>query len=433
MLTEFEKSHAASIADPTPTLAPIPPLARPTILIASVLRKPANVLAAWFQTVAWQQFRSPGAEVKTYCIANFAPSDVFTADAMAVVRDAGIACDAVPAPDGDYGDTPATRAWSASAFGRMAALKNRLIQRALDTKADYLFLVDADVLCDPHTLQSLLDADAPIVSAVYWTNWQRAQAGSTAFQHAGPQVWLRHPYYLDDERYSEAEFRERLVERQRTRVRGLGACTLIRADALRAGVSFAHVDALPPGPMSEGEDRHFCARAQRLHIPMVAEPWPDVYHAYHVAEYGDIPAQMARLAEAHPTRPVLGTLVNAKLELLEPVSDALGRQMMLSPKYVRGRLGCLPVLPQIEEAVVTLARGDSAIIRVAYPAHFPLDWLRSQTRLMRVTLLDCKVARFAPVIQRELFMGSTGRWLDSTTLTEQQVRELLNTSTESAE
>lgn len=432
MLTEHERAHAVSITDPNPTVVPVPPLAKPRILVASVLRKPPEVLTAFFRTLRWQLFRHPGAEVTFRFITNFAPTDPFRDAALAVVRETGWTSVDVPAPVGDYGDTPTTRHWQQSSFGRMADLKNRLIQQAMELRADYLFLVDADVLCDPHTVQSLLDAGSHIASAVYWTNWQRALPGSGVFQHAGPQVWLRHPYYLDDERYSEAEFRERLIMRQRTLVRGLGACTLISAEALRAGVSFARVDALPPGPMSEGEDRHFCARAQRLHLSMVAEPWPDVYHAYHAAEYNEIPAMLERLSEPHPDRPVLGTLVNVRIEPMEPVIDGLGRQIMLGPKWVRGRLGALPVLPQIEEAVAGLARGESAIVRVAYPAHYALDWLRSQTRLFRVTLLDCKVARFAPTIQRELFAGTTGRFLDSTTLTEAQVRETLETASEVA-
>lgn len=424
MLTEFERAHAASIADPNPVLAPIPPLQSPRILIASVIRKPPQVLRAWLQTLAWQRFREPAPTIDLAFITNFAPSDAFADDARAVLAQSGATIGDVPAPAGDYGDTVQTRAWTGPAFTRMAQLKNELIQRALDTRADYLFLCDADVLCDPYTLQSLLDQHVPIVSAVYWTNWQRPVPGATSFQHAGPQVWLRHPYFLDDERYSEGEFRDRLVTRQRTRVRGLGACTLISAEALRAGVSFARVDALPPGPMSEGEDRHFCARAQRLHIPMFADPWPDVYHAYHPAEYDEIPAMLERLYALHPTRPALGMLVNAKIEPLEPVTDALGRQMMLSAKYVRGRLGALNVLPQLEEAIGQLSVGDSTMVRVMYPQHFPLEWMRGQTRIARVTLLDAKPFRIAPTIDREVFVGTLGSVVDMTQLTPEQVGEL---------
>lgn len=409
-------------------LAPIPPLYSPRILIASVVRKPAAVLRAWLTTLAWQQFRAPAPTIECAFITNFAPGDPGVDEAKAVLATTTATIVDCPAPSGDYGDTPQTRAWTGPAFTRMAQLKNELIQRALDTHADYLFLCDADVLCDPYTLQSLLDQNAPIVSAVYWTNWQRPVEGATTFQHAGPQVWLRHPYHLDDERYSEGEFRERLIKRQRTRVRGLGACTLISADALRAGVSFARVDALPPGPMSEGEDRHFCARAQRLHIPMIADPWPDVAHAYHPSEYNEIPATLERLATPHAQRPTLGALISAKVELLEPVTDALGRQMMLSPKYVRGRLGALPVMPQIEEAIAQLGVGDSAMVRVMYPQHFALDWLRGQTRIVRVTLLDTKPFRLAPTIDREVFVGTLGNMVDATQLTPAQVGELQDAS-----
>lgn len=431
MLTEFERLHAASIADPNPHLEPVPPLRRPSVLVASVVRKPPEVLQPFCAALAAQQFRSPGVNLQHFFLLNFPQNDPQRDAAKALFSAAGWAVKEVPAPVGDYGEGAVTRTWTSASFARMARLKNQLLQEALNRGVNYLFLIDADVMIDPWTVQCLLDSDAPIVSAVYWTQWQRAAVGSTDFVHAGPQVWLRHPYFLDDARYTEAEFRERLIGRQRLKVRGLGACTLISSAALRAGVSFSRVDALPPGPMAEGEDRHFCARAQRLHIPMVADAWPDVYHAYHPAEYGDLPKETARLQQPHHHKPPLGALVSLKIEPLEPVTDGLGRQMMLPPKWVRGRLGCLPVLPQIEEAVGGLTVGSSAIIRVMYPGHFPLAWLRSQVRLFRVTLLDAKPFGFAPVVDRELFMGRrTGRWLDTTTLTEPQVREVLETAEE---
>ena len=432
MLSNFELAHAKSIADPNPVLEPVPPLRRPTILVAAVIRKPPEVIQAWLETLAWQKFHEPVPTLSYAFIANCAANDAFRDASLELLNHTNALLATVEAPVGDYGDTPTTRAWSTASFGRMADLKNRLIQQALDTKVDYLFLVDADVLCDPYTLQALLDADSGVVSGVYWTNWQRAVPGTTsaAFQHAGPQVWLRHPYFLDDERYTEAEFREQLVKRQRLRVRGLGACTLIRRDALEAGLNFSRVDALPPGPMSEGEDRHFCARATRSHIPLVADAWPDIAHAYHPGEYDQIPQVMAQLATPHPERPTLGAMVSVRLDVLEPIQDAIGRQLMLQPKWVRGRLGALGTMPQIEETVAGLSVGESSIVRVMYPAHYPLGWLRSQTRLFQVTLLDCKVRRFAPTIDRELFTGATGTFMDSTTLTERQVREMLTTSAE---
>ena len=434
MLNEFEQAHAASITDPNPTLIPTPPTARPRVLMASVLRKPPEVLVPFFAALLCQQVRHPGAELDFAFIPNYADTDAFGPAALDLIRRtwAPTQVREIPAPVGDYGDTARTRAWSPSSFTRMADLKNLLIQHAMDTKVDFLFLIDADVIIDPYTLQALLDNESPIVSALYWTNWQRAVEGATDFQHAGPQVWLRHPYHLNDERYSEAEFRERLINRARLRVRGLGACTLIHIDALRAGVNFSRVDNLPPGPMSEGEDRHFCARAARAHIPLYVDAWPDVYHAYHPAEYGELPQQAAALHNwPHFQKPGLGNLVSVKLELLEPVADQLGRQMMIAPKLLRGRLGALPTLPQIEEAVANLEVGASAVIRIHFPGHYELGWLRGQTRIMRVTLLDCKAFWYAPVIDRELLVGSAlGRFVDSTGLTGAQVAELVETGTE---
>lgn len=399
--------------------------------MASVVRKPPEVLSAFFHCLQWQQFRQPGAILSYRFIANFAATDPFRDASLALMRAAQAPFVEVEAPAGDYGDTDKTRLWSQSSFGRMAELKNRLLQDALTDEVDYIFLIDADVLIDPWTLQALLDSEAPIVSAVYWTNWQRALPGSTDFVHAGPQVWLRHPYHLDDERHTEAEFREALIRRSRIPVRGLGACTLINVAALKAGVNFSRVDGLPPGPMAEGEDRHFCARAQRAHVLMVADAWPDVYHAYHPAEYGSIPDMMARLARKPVERPKVGDLVSIKVEPLEPVPDSTGRMFMVSPRFVRGRLGCLPVLPQLEATAASLRCGDSRITRVMYPQHYPLDFMRNQTRLFRVTLLDAKPYSFAPVIDRELLVdAASGRVLDSTNFTAAQVTEMVADATE---
>ena len=125
----------------------------------------------------------------------------------------------------------------------------------------------------------------------------------------------------------------------------------------------------------------------------------------------------------------MGCLVSLKVEPLEPMQDGLGRLIMLQPKFVRGRFGCLPLLPQLEEAVGGLPVGGSAFVRVMYPGHFPLPWLQRQTRLFKVTLLDAKRYGFAPIIDRELLVGgSSGRFQDSTTLTDTQLHAVKETA-----
>jgi hypothetical protein len=284
---------------------------------------------------------------------------------------------------------------------------------------DYVWLIDADVLCDPTTLQSLLDAadsDRQIVSGVYWTNWSRPTGLEQEIQHAGPQVWLVHPYGLSGRGWSEAEFREALITRQRVRVWGLGACTLVPKSAIEKGVCFHKTVQLPGGPMAEGEDRQFCAMATRNHYELIADAWPDIYHAYHTDEYDQIPAQLERLTR--PDGPVGSSwLASVVVRNLEVPSAP--------PQHLRGRIGGMGLLPQLEEALLRMKVGDSRLIRTVFPAHWPEAQLRNQTMTIHLSLLDAKPFAVPPVIERELFVGS-GRVIDQTTLTAIQCESVAN-------
>lgn len=422
MLTPAELAHAASILEPA-TLKPIPPKQIPKVLIASVVRKPPQVLNAFFQSLLWQDAK---AERSYLFVNNFSLGDRFADEAKAQYSAFPVGTDInvgdAPAPDGDYQDSNAgrTRGWTPQAWHRIGAIKNQLIQRALDTHADYLWLIDADVLCDPYTLQSMLDSQSPIVSAVYWTQWTKPQEGDASVQHAGPQVWLRHPYTLSGRGYSEPEFRAALIGRKRLRVWGLGACTLIRRDALEKGVSFEKFADLPPGPMSDGEDRHFCIRADAMHLDMHADAWPDIWHAYHPSEYDLIPQKMEELSSRRALRhvkPKLSWLVSAKIENL----DVPG----LPPQWVRGQIGKLKVLPEIEETLTNLLPGESKVMKVHYPAHHPHD-SRGHNFILKISLLDCKPFRHPMVVEDELFTAPNSfSYLDHTTLTQAQIQSIV--------
>jgi len=423
-LSDAERAHAESIADPEPTLAPIPPNQHPKVLIASVVRKPAVVLDAFLKSLQWQRLEHGAFDLAF--IANFADTDPYKNEALAVLHKYQVAL--APAPPNDYGDGAVTRQWTNSAFKRMAELKDSLMRKAVEEGYSHIWLVDADVNCDPYTLQTLLDANAPIVSAVYWTNWMLPTVESEVFVHAGPQVWQRGAYAMDSVLMTAEEFREKLINRERLQVGGLGACTLIRADAIIKGASFSFFRENPMGGggMADGEDRHFCARAKALHLPLVADAWSDVYHAYHPSEYDKLPTMIARLQPKHPDTASHGDLVSVLIEALEPVDDAARRRILPAPQYLRGRLGSLPVLPEIEEAVYGLTRRDSMLVKVRFPAHYEVASMRGSTRIMRLTLLDCKPFAYAPVIEQELFVATQSkRYLDSVTLTPEQVGSLV--------
>ena len=405
-LTPTERAHADSIADENPTLAPIPPNDGPRVLIASIIRKPPEVLEGLLKSLEWQKLRNATVDFKF--MTNYTEGEKERwGDRLAVLLD-GYDCIHVPAPGGDYGDGKETRQWSTPAFQRIARMKDDLMASALNGGYSHVWLVDADVMCDPYTLQALLDADAPIVSGVYWTNWQLPRADLKTFQHAGPQVWQQGSYGMASIFRSAEEFRQDLIERKRLPVGGLGACTLIRSDALAKGVSFQTFRENPMGAggMAEGEDRHFCARAKALHIPLIADAWSDIWHAYHPAEYVHIPAKLQDLSQEHPDGPVFGDLVSVKIEALEPVKGDNGQLQIPPHHYLRGRYGALPVLPDIEEALGAMRRGESRLVKVHFPVHHPRESMRNTTRIMRITLFDCKKFRYAPVIETELFLSA---------------------------
>jgi len=161
----------------------------------------------------------------------------------------------------------ATHAWPEEAMWRVAAYKDRMIEVALDRGCDAMFFVDSDLVLHPRTLQQLWSAEKDIISEVFWTRWQPDQPEL-------PQVWQSGHY----------DFSREFVEQLRWcgvyRVGGLGACTLVRARALQAGVRFEQV----PGLAFWGEDRHFCARAAALGFGLYVDTHYPAYHIYRDAE-----------------------------------------------------------------------------------------------------------------------------------------------------
>lgn len=434
-LTSTEYDHAASILEPA-TIEPIPSLKKVRILVGSVVRKPPEVLEAFLQTLEWQQLRT-NTEINYVFLHNFGAEDTFRDESLKLLEDFGernegtvFAQVAPPKPD-DYTDGPRTRHWSPEAWHRVGGAKNTIIQRALTEGYDFLWLVDADVLCDPFTLQSLLDsADVehslidptayrgPIVAGVYWTQWSKQSEQDATHQHAGPQVWLRHPYKVDGRGWTAQAFRQALVQRQRVRVWGLGACMLIPRHALQKGASFAKETDLPPGPMSDGEDRHFCHRADNLHLEMVADAWPDIYHAYHPSEYDRIPEMLERLKRSEAALEG-GDLVSLRISNLE-------LNVGLETQYVRGRLTSLNLSPELEEAIYSLPIGESKLVKVHFPVHAKNPQLRNTNFVMRLTLFDAKPFGLAPTIDEEVLLGGASKKvIDCTAYNQEQVNEMV--------
>jgi hypothetical protein len=401
-------------------LSPLPGVGEQLIVCGTVCRKPLPVLQAYLHTLGWQAV-PPKTRLHFVYVPDFTPDQ---ADAAAYLqnwvaeRGGEILRGGGPGGTPDFSDAGgATHHWTTSAMRRVGDAKNRILRRALELRADAVWFVDADLLLDPRTLVALRAVRQPIVCGVYWTRWHKPTADTVI--HAAPQVWLTHPYGLSGRGRDEAEFRRRLIERQLTQVWGQGACTLIDIAAIKKGVDFSVVPDLPTDGMWAGEDRHFCVRAERLHIPMFADPWPDIFHAYHLPDQiAEIDGQLARMAVPRPEFPRVGDLVNLTLEALEPVPGHRGLTHV-GPQPVRGRLGGMKLMPDLEDAVLGMRSGDDRIVAMHCGLDHPLEYFRGRRRLIRVTLHDHKPYRFAPVIENEVFVSQRNPvvWMDQTQMT----------------
>jgi GT2 family glycosyltransferase len=173
-----------------------------------------------------------------------------------------------------------THIWNEKLIWKVADFKNLIIEEALNNNYDYLFLIDSDLLLHPNTIQHLTSLNLDIVSTVFWTSWQP----DTPLL---PQVWLYDQYtqYVNKRGESlteqeklkrHADFLSKLKEPGTYEVGGLGACTLISSNALKAGVNFSEIKNLS----FWGEDRHFCIRAVALGFSLFVDTNYPAYHIY---------------------------------------------------------------------------------------------------------------------------------------------------------
>jgi hypothetical protein len=390
------------------------------IVVGTSVRKPLPVLTAYLAGLDHQEL-PPRTRVHYVFAADFQPDQ---ADAEIVLREwvtqrNGEVLRGVPSALGDFTDQhPQAHQWSGSAMARVGQNKNKIIRRALELKADAVWFLDADVIADRTTLASLVACEKPIVCGNYWTVWGKPP-GETQQIFSGPICWLQHPYSLAGRGMEDWEFRAKLIRREVVQVWGQGACSLIDRKVLEAGINFDYLPDVSRDGLMGGEDRHLCIRAERSHIPMIADNWPDQFHIYRPEDEVKIPAMLKRLSTPHPTKAILGDLVSLKIQALEPLPTQRGLQH-LAPYPVRGRLGTIPMLLELEEAVYGMTRGQSVTVRAHCPVSHPLPYFRGRARLFRIQLVDCKPYQHPPILEDELHVGRfSGKWIDRTTLTPQ--------------
>ncbi len=409
-------------------LAVVPHEASHLVVIGTTVRKPPNIVEAWLNSLAWQV--CPRNVQRLYVFVDDGNPPETKALLEAFVKEhGGMVVPGEPAQGVDFSDQGPTHQWQASSMARVGRHKDGILNFARQNRAEAVWFVDADLIMDPMTLTSLWSVPEQIVCAVYWTRWNKPPEGSPVL-HSGPQVWQSHPYNLNGNGMEEWELRKKLIDRGLVHVYGQGACTLIRRDALMRGVSFAPVPGNDGPGLMQGEDRHFCIRAEALHIKMVADGWPDIFHIYHRPEDEErIPEMFERLKtvafyeeEGVQTghdrmEPDVGDLVSLELHAMEPVPTQAGFQYPPT-QYVRGRLGGLiggkTLHPELEAAVLGMTRGEVKIVPVHFDLSNPFGPYRGQRRLIRVTLIDHKPFGFPPVVEEEMLSTPHGSYVDLT-------------------
>lgn len=418
-----------------PDLLPTTDHRTTTIVVGTSVRKNLDVLQAHLQSLAWQEIPERTRLHFVY-VPDWPKPDPAEDFLRAWVKErGGEILRGVPTTANDFSDAPGidSHSWALSSMRRVGQNKQKIIRRALELKADAVWYLDADIILDTTVLKSLLAAEKPITTAVYWTRWSR-RGNETRQIHAAPQVWLNHfpnGYGLSGRGMDEAEFRQKLISRELTQVWGFGADTLVRRVVLETGISFDPLPDVPQVGLLAGEDRQFCIRAERMHIQAFADGWSDQFHIYHAPEdVAAIPEMVKRLGTPHPTKAILGDLVSLKIEALEPVPHGNGSVQAMPRQHIRGRLGQIQLMPELEEAVYTLTRGETRVVPVHFPVHHSLPYFRGRRRLIRLTLVDVKPLSWPPVLDAELYLGPrSGRFVDHTTLSTAQhegIKEVAN-------
>lgn len=181
--------------------------------------------------------------------------------------------------DADYVCNDNSHFWNTENIKRITFFKDSAIDFCKENKIDYLFLIDSDIVINKQLLLHLLSKNVDIVSDVFWTQWHPNEKLLPQCFWI-PDVFQQFKSFNNPLSFKEANgIKESLIEKLKKpglyKVDGLGACTLIKREALEKGVCFKEI----PNLSIPGEDRHFCIRAGALGIDLYIDT---VYPAYHI-------------------------------------------------------------------------------------------------------------------------------------------------------
>jgi len=154
--------------------------------------------------------------------------------------------------------------WNTQQINKISQIKNKAINYALQNNYDYLFLVDADLVLNSNTLAHLISLKKDFVFEVFWTLFYGEN-------YHKPNAWDFHSWD-----YYNEETILKLSKPGTYKVGGGGACTLLSREILQKGLNFDRLESLK----YNGEDRHFCTRAQALGFDIHVDTHYPVYHIF---------------------------------------------------------------------------------------------------------------------------------------------------------
>lgn len=311
------------------------------VLVGAPANVPTPVFEAHFYALARQEL-PPGVELHAYYVLNNHDDQAAAEQTELVMKTGGRVALEEPLPQAEYDGDARSHHWTDRAFDYVARLKQHIIQVAVSEGFDYWWLVDADLVCDRRTLASLLMTQTSIpvaaaggaavapVSAVFWTDWAESQAHRN--RAAGPNLWMEHP----NDGALEPRVVANLVRRRVTPVAGSGACTLFPTATLRHGLAryyprFKHM----PADFWNAEDRVMALTLEAMQVPQIADPWPDIYHAY-APKHRTVEALKAAVADLErPVREFAMPTDRVSLMIKDPeghIHLPRGRQRDLTPE-----------------------------------------------------------------------------------------------------
>ncbi|MFS0722834.1 glycosyltransferase family 2 protein [Paenibacillus sp. 1P07SE] len=267
---------------------------RPRILIGSPIRQSPDILRRFLQSL--RLLRAEGLDL-TYLFIDDNDNPASQQELQQFINFSSQTLIRYATREGEYVRDEKTHYWNEQLVWKVAEFKDAILNYGREMRYDFVFLIDSDLLLSPHTLLQLVAADKPIVAEIFWTRWQPDAIPQ-------PQVWMWDEYGQWEQSRGESlteqekgvrfhQFLDKLRVPGLYEVGGLGACTLIRSDALQKGVSYKPIANLT----FWGEDRHFCIRAAAMDLPLYVDTFYPAFHIYRDTDLDDSDKFLASAVE----------------------------------------------------------------------------------------------------------------------------------------